>query len=361
MFGGALVAGLHVGAGKVRVSPLIIGADFFGLMACGNRVVVVTLGAVGPAQRQQRVVVFGILLQDRFQPGNRGIAMAHAEFEHGVVKLLLKTRHNVCFQHWLIYRMDWKTPQFNTLPEMPRFFFLPAAGAGLSLRRMRILVVEDDAKIASFIAKGLKQMGYAVDACADGEEALVLAETTAYDAAVMDVMLPKLNGLSLIQRLRGRKIQTPIIILSAKATVEDRIKGLQSGADDYLTKPFAFSELAARIQALIRRATQAVEPTRISVGDVHIDLITREVTRGGETVELQSREFALLEYLMRNAGRPVTKTMILEHIFDYSFDPQTNVIDVLVHRLRSKIDPEKTRLQTLRGVGYVLKPATVVP
>jgi two-component system OmpR family response regulator len=225
---------------------------------------------------------------------------------------------------------------------------------------MRILVVEDDAKIASFIAKGLKQTGYAVDACADGEEALVLAETTAYDAAVIDVMLPKLNGLSLIQRLRGRKIQTPIIILSAKATVDDRIKGLQSGADDYLTKPFAFSELAARIQALIRRATQAVEPTRISVGDVHIDLITREVTRGGEPVELQAREFALLEYLMRNAGRPVTKTMILEHIFDYSFDPQTNVIDVLVHRLRSKIDPEKTRLQTLRGVGYVLKPATVV-
>jgi two-component system OmpR family response regulator len=223
---------------------------------------------------------------------------------------------------------------------------------------MRILVVEDDAKIASFIVKGLKQLGYAVDACADGEEALALAETTAYDAAVMDVMLPRLGGLSVIQRLRARKIQTPVIILSAKATVDDRIKGLQSGADDYLTKPFAFSELAARIQALIRRATQTAEPTRMTVGDIHVDLITREVSRSGEKVELQAREFALLEYLMRNPGRPVTKTMILEHIFDYSFDPQTNVVDVLVHRLRSKIDPEKTRLQTLRGVGYVLKPAT---
>jgi two-component system OmpR family response regulator len=225
---------------------------------------------------------------------------------------------------------------------------------------MRILVVEDDAKIASFIVKGLKQLSYAVDACADGEEALVLAETTAYDAAVVDIMLPKLNGLSLIQRLRSQKIHTPVIILSAKATVEDRIKGLQSGADDYLTKPFAFSELAARIQALIRRATQTTDPTRITVGDINLDLITREVTRGGEKVELQTREFSLLEYLMRNPGRPVTKTMILEHIFDYSFDPQTNVVDVLVHRLRSKIDPDKTRLQTLRGVGYVLKPATTV-
>jgi len=223
---------------------------------------------------------------------------------------------------------------------------------------MRILIVEDDAKIASFIVKGLKQTGYAVDSSADGEEGLALALSTPYDAAVVDIMLPKLDGLSLIQRLRSRKIHTPVIILSAKATVDDRIRGLQSGADDYVTKPFAFSELAARIQALIRRATQAVEPTRMSVGDLHLDLISREVTLGTEKVDLQTREFALLEYLMRNAGRPVTKTMILEHIFDYSFDPQTNVIDVLVHRLRSKVDPDKTRLQTLRGVGYVLKPST---
>jgi two-component system OmpR family response regulator len=220
---------------------------------------------------------------------------------------------------------------------------------------MRILVVEDDNKIASFVVKGLKQAGYAVDRCADGEEALVLAETTPFDAAVVDVMLPKLDGLSFIQRLRSQKIRTPVIILSAKASVDDRIKGLQAGGDDYLTKPFAFSELTARLHALIRRATQISEPARLSVGDLSLDLLTREVTRGGQSVELQSREFALLEYLMRHAGRTVTKTMILEHIFDYSFDPQTNVIDVLMHRLRAKVDPDKTRLQTIRGVGYVLK------
>lgn len=222
---------------------------------------------------------------------------------------------------------------------------------------MRILVVEDDNKIASFIVKGLKQSGYAVDRSADGENALILAETTAYDAAVVDLMLPKLDGLSFIQRLRSRKFQTPVIILSAKASLDDRIKGLQAGGDDYLTKPFAFSELIARVQALIRRATQSAEPSRLTVGGLTLDLLTREVVRDGQKVELQTREFALLEYLMRNPGRTVTKTMILEHIFDYSFDPQTNVVDVLVHRLRAKIDPEKTRLHTIRGVGYVLRPA----
>jgi two-component system OmpR family response regulator len=222
---------------------------------------------------------------------------------------------------------------------------------------MRILVVEDDNKIASFIAKGLKQAGYAVDRCADGEEALVLAETTAYDAAVVDVMLPKLDGLSFIQRMRSQKMRTPVIILSAKASLDDRIKGLQAGGDDYLTKPFAFSELTARLHALIRRATQTSEPTRLTVGDLIMDLLTRTVTLAGQQVELQTREFALLEYLMRHPGRTVTKTMILEHIFDYSFDPQTNVVDVLVHRLRAKIDPDKTRLHTIRGVGYVLRAA----
>jgi two-component system OmpR family response regulator len=220
---------------------------------------------------------------------------------------------------------------------------------------MRILVVEDDNKIASFIVKGLKQAGYAVDRCADGEEGLVFAESTAYDAAVVDIMLPKLDGLSLVQRLRGKKIRTPVIILSAKAAVDDRVKGLEAGADDYLTKPFAFSELSARVQALIRRSTQTAEPSRLSAGDLEMDLLSREVRRGAEKIDLQAREFALLEYLMRHTGRPVTKTMILEHIFDYSFDPQTNVVDVLMHRLRAKVDPDKTRLQTIRGVGYVLK------
>lgn len=221
---------------------------------------------------------------------------------------------------------------------------------------MRILVVEDDNKIASFVVKGLKQAGFAVDRAADGEEALILTETTPFDAAVMDIMLPKLDGLSVIQRLRAKKIRTPVLILSAKASVDDRVKGLQAGGDDYLTKPFSFSELLARIQALIRRATQTAEPTRLVVGDLVLDLLTREVTRGNEKVELHAREFALLEYLMRHPGRPVTKTMILEHIFDYSFDPQTNVVDVLMHRLRTKVDPDKTRLQTIRGVGYVLRP-----
>jgi two-component system OmpR family response regulator len=220
---------------------------------------------------------------------------------------------------------------------------------------MRILVVEDDEKIASFVVKGLRQNSYAVDHRADGEQGLALAQTVAYDAVVVDVMLPKLDGLSLIQQLRARKARVPVLILSAKASVDDRVRGLQAGGDDYLTKPFAFSELLARIQALIRRASQTAEPTRLTAGELTLDLLTREVHRGGEKVELQPREFALLEYLMRSANRAVTKTMILEHIFDYSFDPQTNVVDVLVHRLRNKVDPGKTLIHTMRGVGYVLK------
>lgn len=220
---------------------------------------------------------------------------------------------------------------------------------------MRILVVEDDKKIATFVVKGLKQSGFAVDHSGDGADAYRMLQRVSYDAAVVDVMLPGLDGLSLIQKLRGRAIKVPVLILSAKASVDDRIKGLQTGGDDYLTKPFAFSELLARVQALIRRATQTVEPSNLVVGDLTLDLLTREVRCRGERVELQPREFALLEYLMRSAGRTVTKTMILEHIFDYSFDPQTNVVDVLVHRLRSKLDKERVRLQTIRGVGYVLQ------
>jgi heavy metal response regulator len=222
---------------------------------------------------------------------------------------------------------------------------------------MRVLIAEDDDKIASFIVKGLKQAGFAVDRSADGEEGLHLAVNHAYDAAVIDIMLPKLDGLSLIEQLRRRKINTPVIILSAKRSIDDRVKGLQSGSDDYLTKPFAFSELLARIQALIRRSSQASEPTSLTTGDLSMDLLTREIVRGDRKIDLQPREFALLEYLMRNAGRVVSKTMILSHVWEYNFDPQTNIVDVLVSRLRDKVDrPFATKLiHTVRGVGYVLR------
>ena len=222
---------------------------------------------------------------------------------------------------------------------------------------MRILLVEDDLKIATFIRAGLKQAGFAVDHAGDGEEGLNLALAESYDTVVVDLMLPKLDGFSLIERLRGRKNNTPVLILSAMRTVDDRVKGLQTGGDDYLTKPFAFTELLARVQALIRRATGTVEPISLTVKDLSLNLLTREVVRAGERISLQPREFALLEYLMRNAGRAVSKTMILESVWDYHFDPQTNVVDVLVSRLRSKIDRDHSekRIHTLRGVGYVLK------
>jgi len=220
---------------------------------------------------------------------------------------------------------------------------------------MRILVVEDDTKISSFVVKGLKQSGYAVDAAGDGEQAEILALATDYDAAIVDIMLPLADGLTLVKNLREKGTRLPVIFLSAKASVDDRIRGLEAGGDDYLTKPFAFSELLARVQALIRRSSRAPETTRLSAGDLTLDLLQRQVTRSGEPLELQAREFSLLEYLLRNSGRVVTKTMILEHVYDYSFDPQTNVVDVLVHRLRNKVDPEKKLIQTIRGVGYVLK------
>ena len=224
---------------------------------------------------------------------------------------------------------------------------------------MRVLVVEDDKKIASFVVNGLKQNGFAVDHAPDGEEALSLAHAVTYDTVVLDIMLPKLDGLSMLRQMRESKILTPVLILSAKASVDDRVKGLQAGGDDYLTKPFAFSELLARVQALIRRATHTPNPTKLSCGDLSMDLFTREIVRAGQRIELQTREFSLLELLMRHPGRAVTKTMILEHVWDYNFDPQTNVVDVLVHRLRAKVDkdfPVKL-IQTMRGVGYVLKPA----
>ena len=221
---------------------------------------------------------------------------------------------------------------------------------------MRVLVVEDDAKIASFVVRGLKQTGYAVDHAPDGETGLALAESTDYDAAIVDIMLPKLDGISLVKRLRAARRPIAVMFLSAKSSVDDRVRGLQSGGDDYLTKPFAFSELLARVQALIRRATQSPETTKLTAGDVTLDLVTREVTRAGERVELQPREFSLLAFLLRHAGRPVSKTMILEHVWDYSFDPQTNVVDVVVSRLRAKIDPDRLRLETVRGVGYIFRP-----
>lgn len=223
---------------------------------------------------------------------------------------------------------------------------------------MRILLVEDDEKIASFVIKGLKQAGFAVDHRKDGQDGLHMAVSEPYDAAIIDIMLPSLDGLQIIEEMRRRKVSVPVIILSAKRAVEDRIRGLQTGSDDYLTKPFSFAELLARVQALIRRSSAAAEPTRLTVEDLSIDLLKREVMRGEVSIDLQPREFALLEYLMRNAGRVVSKTMILEHIWDYNFDPQTNVVDVLVSRLRSKVDRDfETKLiHTLRGVGYVLKP-----
>jgi two-component system OmpR family response regulator len=222
---------------------------------------------------------------------------------------------------------------------------------------VRILLVEDDAKIAFFIARGLRAAGYAVDHAADGEAGLGLALTEPYDAAVIDIMLPKLDGLSLIAAMRREEVSTPVIILSARGSVDDRVKGLQTGGDDYLTKPFAFSELLARVQALLRRASGASEPTRLKVADLRMDLLSREVTREERKIDLQPLEFSLLEYLMRNAGRVVSKTMIMEHVWDYQFDPQTNVVEARISRLRDKVDREfsKKLIHTVRGAGYVLK------
>ena len=222
---------------------------------------------------------------------------------------------------------------------------------------MRVLVVEDDPQIADFVRKGLIEAGYAVDHAADGEEALSLALGEPYDAAVVDVMLPRRDGLSFIEVLRGRGVATPVLILSARRELDDRVRGLQRGGDDYLTKPFAFAELLARVQALIRRSSGAVDPTRLTLGPLSLDLLSREVRRSGEAIELQPREFALLEYLLRNAGRVVTRTMILQHVWGFDFDPQTNVVEVLVHRLRAKVDHgvAPKLLHTVRGVGYVLR------
>jgi DNA-binding response OmpR family regulator len=222
---------------------------------------------------------------------------------------------------------------------------------------MRILIIEDDETIAGFVAKGLREAGFVVDHSPDGRTGLAMALGSAYDAAIVDVMLPGLDGRGVVAALRRRGVRTPVLFLSARRSVDDRVRGLQAGGDDYLVKPFDFAELLARIQALLRRATGQSETTRLSVGDLELDLLTREVRRGGVKIGLRPKELALLEHLMRNAGAVVSKTMILAHVYDYAFDPGTNVVDVLVHRLREKIDKdfEPKLLQTARGMGYVLR------
>jgi DNA-binding response OmpR family regulator len=222
---------------------------------------------------------------------------------------------------------------------------------------VRVLVVEDDSSIAEFVAAGLRQEGYAVDVADNGVDGLELARSQPYDAAVVDVMLPRLDGLSLVTALRRAEVGTPVLFLSARHSVDDRVRGLQTGGDDYLTKPFAFPELLARLQALTRRGHLSLEPTHLAVADLRLDRLTRKVERAGVPIELRPREFALLEYLMRHQGKVVSKTMIVSHIWDYSFDTGTNAVDVLVHRLRDKIDRgfEPRLLHTVRGVGYVLK------
>lgn len=222
---------------------------------------------------------------------------------------------------------------------------------------MRILLIEDDTKLASFVIKGLKEAGFIVDHAGDGKQGLAMALSASYDCAIVDLMLPQLNGLSVIEQVRQQQVEMPVIILSAKRSVDDRILGLQKGGDDYLTKPFAFSELLARIQALIRRANQVVEASNLSAHELSIDLLARTVERSGTKIALQPKEFALLEYLMRNAGRVVSKTMIMERVWDYSFDPNTNVVEAMVCRLRDKVDKgfDSNLIHTVRGLGYVFR------
>lgn len=222
---------------------------------------------------------------------------------------------------------------------------------------MRILLVEDDIRTAAFIVKGLKQAGYVVEHAAEGEDGLALGLSESYDAGVIDVMLPGMDGFTLVEKLRAHRVTVPVIFLSAKGSVEDRVRGLQIGGDDYLVKPFAFAELCARINALIRRAGSITEPTTLTVADLAIDLLKRKAFRSGHPIELQSLEFSLLEYLMRNTGMVVSKTMIMEHVWDCHFDPQTNVVEARICHLRDKVDRgfDKKLIHTIRGVGYVLE------
>jgi two-component system OmpR family response regulator len=222
---------------------------------------------------------------------------------------------------------------------------------------MRLLLIEDDKKIALFVKTGLKEAGFAVDHVIDGEDGLHLALTESYDLAVIDLMLPSVDGLSIIKEMRKHEIDTPVLILSAKRSVNERVEGLQIGGDDYLVKPFAFSELLARAQALMRRSYRSASSSKFKVADLSLDLHTRKVFRAGRKIDLQPLEFSLLEYLMRNAGRVVSKTMIMEHAWDYNFNPRTNVVEARICYLRDKVDKDfETKLiHTVRGVGYVLK------
>lgn len=221
---------------------------------------------------------------------------------------------------------------------------------------MRILVVEDEKKVASFIKKGLEEERYAVDVAYDGDEGLYLAENNEYDLVILDVMLPKRSGLDVVKSMRDKELEVPVLMLTAKDSISDRVKGLDSGCDDYLTKPFAFDELLARIRALLRRGTKE-KSAQLRVADVVVDLPTHKVTRGDTEIELTAKEYALLTYFIRNKGRILTRTNISEHVWDYNFDSFTNVIDVYVNYLRNKIDKgfEKKLIHTVRGVGYTLK------
>jgi two-component system OmpR family response regulator len=225
---------------------------------------------------------------------------------------------------------------------------------------MRALVVEDDSEVAAYLVKGLTEHGYTVDHAEDGKNGLFLATSEDYDVMVVDRMLPEFDGLAIVKSVRAAGKTTPMLILSALGEVQDRVEGLRAGGDDYLTKPFAFTELLARLEALVRRATDSTSTeTELRVGDLELDLLSRAAKRAGKVIELQPREFRLLEYLMRNAGQVVTRTMLLEHVWDYHFDPQTNVIDVQISRLRSKIDKghEQPLLRTVRGAGYMISEA----
>jgi heavy metal response regulator len=221
---------------------------------------------------------------------------------------------------------------------------------------MRVLVVEDEKKVASFIKRGLEEENFTVDAAYDGEEGLYMAETNPYDLILMDVMLPKMDGLAVIRQLRDKNIMTPVLCLTAKDTVDDIVSGLNSGSDDYLTKPFAFAELLARVRALLRRGTQD-RGAELHFSDLRLDPVGHKVWRGGKELDLTAKEYALLEYFMRNPNQILTRTMIAEHVWDYTFDSFTNIIDVYVNYLRKKVDRDfdKKLIHTVRGVGYVLK------